>query len=737
MGRATWLFIGGLFALLAAFALKHALIAIPAAPETAEPGTFDTNRAFARLERILAGEPPHPVDSPGSDLVRDRLLAEMRSVGLQSRVSDEMVCNNVRQGRNMACARVRNLAATIGPAEGEHLLIVAHYDSVPVGPGAADAGIAIATMLEVAEQLRDKPLARPVTFLFNEGEESGLLGARSFLERDPAAPRVSHLINLEARGVDGPAIMFETSRPNAAAVSFYDSAVDRPVANSLSTDFYRLLPNLTDVSVLEERPWTILNIAIIGNETRYHTAGDNLASLDRRSLQHMGSQALQLATRYTAGEVPAAGGELVYMDLLTRDLVALPLTIALVLLGLTVLLFGYALIRRRAFGRPLLACAAAILGAALLAWAATSLIQLIRPGEFWRAYPLATHMLVAACALLAAVTALTLARQASRDQLRAASWFFFALVGAGICFLAPGAAIYFLLAPLAALFGILLERWRPGSERIAGSIAAVLQLLTLLPIIALMELLLSTSPGWVVAPLFAAASLPLLIELRPDGGAGRPVLLAALAATTAALAAALLVPAYSGDRQQIFTVEHVRDFATRQAQWGIYSDGAPLPGAYDGYGEWTRAAVRYARRARWLTDTTFEEGPAPQLVKVAEQPAEGGRRVTLRLVMNGWDGAVLNLPASASAKALIAGGISRPFGAGTGAGDYSLRCTGRSCDGFTFDLLLGSTAPVDGTLIGNVARLPASAAPLVAARPELARPQYVPDASYALVPVRF
>jgi hypothetical protein len=105
--------------------------------------------------------------------------------------------------------------------------------------------------------------------------------------------------------------------------------------------------------------------------------------------------------------------------------------------------------------------------------------------------------------------------------------------------------------------------------------------------------------------------------------------------------------------------------------------------------------------------------------------------------MNGWDGAVLNLPEAAAARAVIVNGAQPPVRLATGAGDYSLRCTGRSCDGFTFDLLLGSTAPVDGTLIGNVARLPASAAPLVAARPELARPQYVPDASYALVPVRF
>jgi MFS family permease len=451
----------------------------------------------------------------------------------------------------------------------------------------------------------------------------------------------------------------------------------------------------------------------------------------------MGGQALRLATTHISGEVTARHGELVYLDLLTRGLIAIPLTVALVLLGLIVLLFGYALVRRRAFARPLLACAAAVLGAALLAWAVTSVIQLLRPGEFWRAHPIATHMGIAASALLAAILALGLARRATREQLRAAAWFLFVLAGAGICFLAPGAAIYFLLAPLMALLGILIERWRRGAERVAGWIAAILQLLTLLPIIALMELLLSTSPGWVVAPLFAAASLPLLIELRPERGVGRPALLAALGASLAACGAALLVPAYSEDRQQIFTIEHVRDFAARRAQWGIYSDGAPLPDAYDRFGEWTRADVRYARRARWLADAAFEDGPAPQLVKLAEQPDAGGRRVTLRLAMNGWDGAVLSLPGAAAPKSLLAGGANRAFGPGAGTGDYSLRCTGRSCDGFTFDLLLGSSAPVEGTLIGNAARLPASAAPLVAARPEHARPQYVPDASYALVPIRF
>ncbi len=75
---------------------------------------------------------------------------------------------------------MRNLVATIGPAEGNHLLLSSHYDSTPTGPGASDDGIGVATMLEVAHLLRGQRLTRPITFLFDEGEEAGLLGARAF-----------------------------------------------------------------------------------------------------------------------------------------------------------------------------------------------------------------------------------------------------------------------------------------------------------------------------------------------------------------------------------------------------------------------------------------------------------------------------------------------------------------------------------------------------------------------------
>ncbi len=111
---------------------------------------------------------------------------------------------------------------------------------------------------------------------------------------DPLSAEIDSLVNLEARGTTGPAMMFETSQPTGAAVRAFTRAVDRPYANSLATDFYRQLPNYTDVNSFSERGWLFLNLAMIGNETRYHSAGDSLAALDLRSLKHMGDQTLAL-----------------------------------------------------------------------------------------------------------------------------------------------------------------------------------------------------------------------------------------------------------------------------------------------------------------------------------------------------------------------------------------------------------------------------------------------------------
>ncbi|HEU5482672.1 MAG TPA: M20/M25/M40 family metallo-hydrolase, partial [Sphingomicrobium sp.] len=449
MRRPIVLFCAALAALLAALAATSLLLQLPPVRSTPEHGEFDAQRAEARLAIVLGGERPHPADTAASDGVRARLIGQIRALGLNPIVRDQFACNEIYKTRGVSCARVRNVIVALGPASGKALLINSHYDSNPSGPGAGDAGAGVATMLEVASILKGERLQRPVIFLFNEGEELGLIGARAFLS-DPLSQSVDSLINLEARGTTGPVTMFETSVPNGPPVRTFARAVDRPYANSLATDFYRQLPNYTDVNSFSERKWQTLNFAMIGNETRYHSAGDNLAALDPKSLQHMGDQTLAVAREFT-GSAVMGDGNLLFADIAGRQLVLVSQQLGFALLGLLTLGFAWLGYRRGGTWRGLVLFFAAIIGSAALAWLATYLLGLARPGSFWRAYPAWTHIAVYASGLLAGVAALAfIGRRLNRLQLRPSYWLGFLLLGIVVLVIAPGGTIYFLFPPLVA-----------------------------------------------------------------------------------------------------------------------------------------------------------------------------------------------------------------------------------------------------------------------------------------------
>jgi hypothetical protein len=732
MGRSSWLLLAAIAAMLAMLAAKDRLVTLPA-PSASTSG-FDANRAIARLRGVLGDQRPHPADSANGDAVRDRLIAAMRGVGLEPRLTDDFACNGFAHARAVACARVRNLVARIGPREGPALMLAAHYDSTFAGPGAGDDGIGVATMLEVAARLRGRRLSRPVIFLIDEGEEMGLIGARAFLDRDPAAAHVDTLLNMEARGVTGPAIMFETSRPNAPAVALYRAAAARPVANSLSTDLYGLIPNSTDVSVFKARPWTILNFAIIGNETRYHSAGDDLAALDPASVQHMGDQVLAVTDRVLAGGVPAATGTRLYADILGRTLIVLPLGFGLALLGVLLAFFALTSWRRRALGRPLAAVAAGLVGALLLAWLGQFALGFVREGVYWRAWPGVTLTAIYAATIAAILVSLrTIGRRADRRELRAAFWLVFTLVGAAIAAIAPGGAIYFLLPPLIAALGLAFGRGRPPIEVGAALLAAVALFLTFGPALGLFEELLSAGPFWVFAPLGGLILLPWLIELEPLIARPRRIAPIAAALCLAGWIAAAATPAYSADKQQRFGIAYLWDAQANRGRWMIEGDGARRPEGF----AWGREPLPWAPKAkRWMADAPAWPGPAPAAVPIGESRADGRRRIRLRLAAHGADQVTLFAPPGTALAAAGAPGFVQPFGEGGADAPFVLRCTGRACDGAELDLVARGMAPLPLTVVGTFysPRFPGAVAP--PPRPPLARPQYAPDSRIALTRLR-
>lgn len=721
--------------LIAAMAMKPWLTTVPdLAPPT--PGGFDEARAVARLARVLGDQRPHPVDTAADDAVRERLVAELRAIGLSPRVTDDWACNGSPASRAVACARVRNVVATLGRAEGPHLLLASHYDSTPTGPGASDDGIGVASMLEIAAILQERKLPRPVTLLFDEGEEAGLLGARAFLEHDPLAGGVDSVINLEARGVTGPAIMFETSRPNGSAVARFARAAIRPVANSMTADIYRLIPNSTDVTVLAARPWTMLNFAIIGNETRYHSSGDTIAALDRRSLQHMGEQALAASLELASAPAGDRGGERLYADVLGRGLATVPLGLGIAVGGLLIFAFGWIAFRRRggvarAVGVILAACA----GSAAFVFAAETLIGWVRGSEYARAHPeISAFAVDMAAVAVAAAMLLWLARPLARDRLRTGFWIAFLLLGCALAAAAPGVLIFFLAPPLVGLAGMALEKRRPGAETVAAWLAWVILYLSWAPLVHLGEVLLGFVGGAIFAAVSALIVLPALIELRPAltrlPRAG--VAAALVAAAFAAWLAVALVPAYSADRKQIMRFEYALEDGT--GRWLLASDGGPLPVGLQRFGD--PEEVPWSATKRRAAPAPPLPAPAPSLDKLADRAGLGARLLTLRLHANGAEQILLRAEPDAGLRAVRVGGSLARTGKGAAKDPYFFTCAGRSCDGATVDLIVDKAGPLPLTLIGVRAGLPPEGGALVRARPAYAQPQYRPDSTIGVANVR-
>ena len=723
---------GALVLLVAALGFRHVPVEPPAV-RAATDGGFDTARAMRRLHRILGDGVPHPVDSAANDATRNRLMAEMRGVGLEPQVSDDFACNAFDRAPTVSCARVRNLVATMGGDRGgPHLLVVAHYDSSPVGPGAADDGIGMAALLETAALLNGVELARPVTFLVTDGEEAGLIGARAFLERNPLAARVDAVVNIEARGTTGPAIMFETSRPNASALAAFRS--DRPVANSLTADFYRLIPNSTDVAVFDARPWTILNFAIIGNETRYHSAADTLDALDPRSVQHMGTQVLATVQQLATDGTPETTGERHYVDIAGRSLLIVPALLSFLLLAIVALFFAWTAWRRRAgLGLAVAVVIAGLADAAILTWLGQWLIGLFRAGQWWRAHPEAVALAMTLSALAACAAAILLVRNRPTETLRAAFWLVFLVVAVLTTLVAPGGALLFVLPPVVAAIGIG-RRW----ERAASVAAATLLFLLFAPLLSLVETLLGHGSAWTLAPLAAVILWPWLIELRPLFAAARPalVVVALGAAFLGAWIWAALQPAYSTDRQQRFAIEYGWDPEARRGRWVIANDGAPLPEAMEALGPWRSEELPWSLGPRPVADAP-PLPLAPPSVRVLEtRETPQGRAVRIRIETPSLDSVVLRgasntrlraVRASGQLSELIPDSDMRPV----------LRCHGRSCDGAVFDLYVDGREPAEWTAIGTRYALPVQARPLRAARPAYARPQYSPDLSVVTAKVRF
>src|SRR5215207_1796085 len=108
-------------------------------PASAPPAEFSSGRALEHVRAIA--RKPHPMGSPENAAVRDYLVEELNALGMEPEVQEATAAHHWFN-RYVEAGTPENVLARLEGTNdgGKAFLLMAHYDSVPTGPGASDGG---------------------------------------------------------------------------------------------------------------------------------------------------------------------------------------------------------------------------------------------------------------------------------------------------------------------------------------------------------------------------------------------------------------------------------------------------------------------------------------------------------------------------------------------------------------------------------------------------------------------
>lgn len=245
-------------------------------PASASAEQFSAERAMAYLT-VIASE-PHPQGSPAQKRLRDYLVTELTGLGLEVEVQQTRGLENV-------------VARLHGSDPTGAIVILAHYDSVPSSPGAADNGSGTAALLEIMHALVAGPLPRnDIIALFDDGEEppEALAGTKAFVREHPwmADVRVAIGMDTASRGC---ICTDDTGSENGWMVGVLASAYTGGAWYSMSGG-----------GNYDTKPFRDAGIQVLELEDNYpfheqHTPDDVPSTVNPGTLQQLGEQALAVA----------------------------------------------------------------------------------------------------------------------------------------------------------------------------------------------------------------------------------------------------------------------------------------------------------------------------------------------------------------------------------------------------------------------------------------------------------
>ena len=267
-----------------------------ALPVSAPTTEFSAERSIEHIKIIAQG-----IRIPGTPeyaIPRDYVMGELTAMGLNSEIQ-RTTCSMPEDFQaylgwtNVPTVEVENIISRIeGTSTQEAILLVAHLDTTPYGPGATDDGSGVAVLLETARALLSgSPLRNSIILLFTGPEETGSFGAVAFIKEHPWIEDVKLVINVDAGGLTGPSELTSTSPDNgwlihelarADSYVYGSSSSGEGASDFVPFKYYGFSGYAFDFS------W----------DRRIHTPYDNVENLNPSSIQHQGHHTLSLTKHF-------------------------------------------------------------------------------------------------------------------------------------------------------------------------------------------------------------------------------------------------------------------------------------------------------------------------------------------------------------------------------------------------------------------------------------------------------
>ncbi|CAO2585140.1 Endoplasmic reticulum metallopeptidase 1 [Lemmus lemmus] len=309
-------------------------------------GEFDARQARDYLEHITAIGPRTTGSAENEILTVQYLLKQIRLIEAQSQSLHRISVDIQRPtgsfsidflgGFTSYYDNITNIVVKLEPRGGAQHAVLAncHFDSVANSPGASDDAVSCAVMLEVLRgmSMLSEPLQHAVVFLFNGAEENVLQASHGFITQHPWASLIRAFINLEAAGVGGKELVFQTGPENPWLVQAYVSAAKHPFASVVAQEVFQsgIIPSDTDFRIYRDfGNIPGIDLAFIENGYIYHTKYDTADRILLDSIQRAGDNILAVLKYLATSDMLASSseyrhGNVVFFDVFGLLVIAYP-----------------------------------------------------------------------------------------------------------------------------------------------------------------------------------------------------------------------------------------------------------------------------------------------------------------------------------------------------------------------------------------------------------------------------